>query len=75
MDYYFTICTKPGQKVHGCVHWKEMFISNKNYTVIRCRDRATDKLLGQIVIELTELKNVGLHDLHFLLYFILKIIC
>lgn len=54
MDYYFTICTKPVQKVHGCVHWKEMFISNKNYTVIRCRDRATDKLLGQIVIELAE---------------------
>lgn len=53
MDYYFTICTKPGQKLHGCRHWEEMFVCDKNYTVIRCRDRNTNKLLGQIAIELT----------------------
>lgn len=48
----FTICTKRNQKVHGLRNWKEMFRLVENRTVIICRDKNTNKLLGQIAIEL-----------------------
>lgn len=54
MDYYFTICTKRNQKMHGCRHWEEMFRLDEKRTVIRCRDKNTNKLLGQLAIELNE---------------------
>lgn len=50
----FTICTKRNQKVHGVRNWKEMFRLEENRTVIRCRDKNTNKLLGQIAIELNK---------------------
>lgn len=48
----FTICTKKGQKLHGCLDWKRTINSGKLYTVIRARDGK--KLAGQIAIDLSD---------------------
>jgi len=40
--------------MHGCRHWEEMFRLDEKRTVIRCRDKNTNKLLGQLAIELNE---------------------
>lgn len=46
MDYYFTICTKRNQIMHGLRNWEEMFRLDEHRTVIRCRDKDINKLLG-----------------------------
>lgn len=52
--HYFTICTKRNQIMHGLRNWEETFRLDENRTVIRCRDKSTTKLLGQIAIELND---------------------
>lgn len=50
----FTICTKRNQKLHGCLDWKKMFRLPEERTVIRCRDKNTNKLLGHLAIEVNK---------------------
>lgn len=40
--------------MHGLRNWEELFRLDENHTVIRCRDKSTTKLLGQIAIELND---------------------
>lgn len=50
--HYFTICTKRNQIMHGLRNWEKLYRLDEKRTVIRCRDKSTTKLLGQIAIEL-----------------------